>query len=105
MLKLRPATVVETFDAAGDPPRTAARRPSSSWWSSSTRPSGRGPRRAPRGDRRRRRSSGSREVGDEVIVNVQALDLGLGSGGFDVVHVNLTRGLDGRRRPVAATRT
>jgi Protein of unknown function (DUF3866) len=37
---------------------------------------------------------GHAEVGDEVIVNVQALDLGLGSGGFDVVHVNLTRGLD-----------
>ena len=37
---------------------------------------------------------GRAEVGDEVIVNVQALDLGLGSGGFDVVHVNLTRGLD-----------
>src|SRR4029077_21269585 len=33
------------------------------------------------------------EAGDEVIVNVEALDLGLGSGGFDVVHVNLTRGL------------
>jgi hypothetical protein len=32
-------------------------------------------------------------VGDEVIVNTEALDLGLGSGGFDVVHVNLTRGL------------
>lgn len=31
--------------------------------------------------------------GDEVIVNVAARDLGLGSGGFDVVHVNLTRGL------------
>ncbi len=38
---------------------------------------------------------GHAEVGDQVIVNVQALDLGLGSGGFDVVHVNLTRGLDG----------
>src|SRR5271154_928783 len=38
---------------------------------------------------------GYAEVGDEVIVNVQALDLGLGSGGFDIVHVNLTRGLDG----------
>jgi Protein of unknown function (DUF3866) len=36
---------------------------------------------------------GRGEVGDELIVNVQALDLGLGSGGFDVVHVNLTRGL------------
>lgn len=33
------------------------------------------------------------EEGDEVIVNVEALDLGLGSGGFDIVHVNLTRGL------------
>ena len=33
--------------------------------------------------------------GDEVVVNTEAADLGLGSGGFDVVHVNLTRGLDG----------
>ncbi len=32
--------------------------------------------------------------GDEVIVNTDARDLGLGSGGFDIVHVNLTRGLD-----------
>ena len=32
--------------------------------------------------------------GDEVIVNVEALDLELGSGGFDVVHVNLSRGLE-----------
>jgi hypothetical protein len=32
--------------------------------------------------------------GDEVIVNVAGLDLGLGSGGFDVIHANLTRGLD-----------
>jgi hypothetical protein len=37
---------------------------------------------------------GEMREGDEVIVNVEALDLGLGSGGFDVVHVNLTRGLD-----------
>lgn len=36
---------------------------------------------------------GDMRVGDEVVVNVAALDLGLGSGGFDVVHVNLTRGL------------
>jgi hypothetical protein len=33
--------------------------------------------------------------GDDVVVNTQAADLALGSGGFDVVHVNLTRGLDG----------
>ena len=39
--------------------------------------------------------TGHVEVGDEVIVNVEALDLGLGSGGFDIVHVNLTRGLSG----------
>ena len=32
--------------------------------------------------------------GDEVVVNTEAVDLGLGLGGFDVVHVNLTRGLD-----------
>jgi uncharacterized spore protein YtfJ len=41
------------------------------------------------------RMVGEVAVGDEVIVNVEALDLGLGSGGFDVVHANLTRGLDG----------
>ncbi|HXC46436.1 MAG TPA: DUF3866 family protein [Solirubrobacteraceae bacterium] len=38
---------------------------------------------------------GASAQGDDVIVNVQARDLGLGSGGFDVVHVNLTRGLAG----------
>lgn len=38
---------------------------------------------------------GEMRVGDEVVVNVAARDLGLGSGGFDVVHVNLTRGLEG----------
>lgn len=38
---------------------------------------------------------GATELGDEVIVNTAAVDLGLGSGGFDVVHVNLTRGLEG----------
>lgn len=41
---------------------------------------------------------GASEAGDEVIVNTQALDLGLGSGGFDVVHANLTRGLQGEGR-------
>lgn len=38
---------------------------------------------------------GRAELGDELIVNVEALDLDLGSGGFDLVHVNLTRGLSG----------
>src|SRR5919202_2238002 len=32
-------------------------------------------------------------LGDDVVVNAQAVDLGLGSGGFDVLHANLTRGL------------
>jgi len=32
-------------------------------------------------------------VGDDVVVNVQARELGLGSGGFDVLYVNLSRGL------------
>jgi hypothetical protein len=36
---------------------------------------------------------GACAAGDELIVNVQARRLGLGSGGFDIVHVNLTRGL------------
>ena len=39
--------------------------------------------------------TGSVEPGDEVVVNVEAQDLGLGSGGFDIVCVNLTRGLSG----------
>src|SRR5215217_2854157 len=33
-------------------------------------------------------------VGDDVLVNVQARALQLGSGGFDVLYANLTRGLD-----------
>jgi hypothetical protein len=41
------------------------------------------------------------EVGDDVVVNVAARDLGLGSGGFDVVHANLTRGIDGSGLPGA----
>jgi hypothetical protein len=32
-------------------------------------------------------------LADEVLVNVQARELGLGSGGFDVLYANLTRGL------------
>jgi hypothetical protein len=44
---------------------------------------------------------GAAQAGDEVIVNTQALDLGLGSGGFDVVHVNLTRGCSGDGAPGA----
>ncbi len=39
------------------------------------------------------RQTGPVEVGDTVIVNTQARNLDLGSGGFDIVYVNLTRGL------------
>jgi hypothetical protein len=38
---------------------------------------------------------GESRPGDDIVVNVAAVELGLGSGGFDVVHVNLTHGLDG----------
>jgi uncharacterized protein DUF3866 len=41
---------------------------------------------------------GPAEPGDDVVVNVEARDLELGSGGFDIVHVNLSRGLEGGGR-------
>src|SRR5436190_10656620 len=40
------------------------------------------------------RLTGPVALGDDVVVNVQARELGLGSGGFDILHANLTRGLD-----------
>jgi hypothetical protein len=40
-------------------------------------------------------------LGDDVLVNVQARELALGSGGFDVLHANLTRGLDLAAEPEA----
>jgi len=40
------------------------------------------------------RLTGPVAVGDEVLVNVQARELELGSGGFDVLYANMTRGLD-----------
>jgi hypothetical protein len=39
------------------------------------------------------RLTGEVEVGDVVLVNGRAVELGLGSGGFDVLYANLTRGL------------
>ncbi|RDI75071.1 hypothetical protein Gocc_0869 [Gaiella occulta] len=39
------------------------------------------------------RQTGPVEVGDIVLVNTQARDLELGSGGFDLLYANLTRGL------------
>jgi hypothetical protein len=57
------------------------------------------------GERRRALSfegmTGPVEPGDEVVVNVAAVELGLGSGGFDIVHANLTRGLAGSGEPGA----
>ncbi len=44
---------------------------------------------------------GAAPAGAEIVVNVEAVELGLGSGGFDIVHVNLTRGLDGAGTPGA----
>jgi hypothetical protein len=44
---------------------------------------------------------GAAQPGDEVVVNVEAVELGLGSGGFDIVHVNLTRGLGAGGTPGA----
>ena len=38
--------------------------------------------------------TGPVELEDEVLVNVQARELELGSGGFDVLYANLTRGLE-----------
>ena len=40
------------------------------------------------------RVTGPVALGDDVLVNVQARTLRLGSGGFDVLHANLTRGLE-----------
>jgi Protein of unknown function (DUF3866) len=45
--------------------------------------------------------TGPVEAGDDVVVNTAAAELGLGSGGFDIVHVNLTRGLAGAGEPGA----
>jgi hypothetical protein len=47
------------------------------------------------------RLTGPVALGDEVVVNVQAFELGLGSGGFDVLYANLTRGLDHPAEPGA----
>ena len=40
------------------------------------------------------RLTGAVEDGDTVLVNTRAVELGLGSGGFDVLYANLTRGLN-----------
>lgn len=45
------------------------------------------------------RLTGPLALGDEVVVNEQARELELGSGGFDVLYANLTRGLELPREP------
>src|SRR3954470_15929236 len=45
--------------------------------------------------------TGPVELDDEVLVNVQARELELGSGGFDVLYANLTRGLELEAEPGA----
>jgi hypothetical protein len=51
------------------------------------------------------RLTGPVAVGDDVLVNVQARELALGSGGFDIVYANLTRGLDLEADPGAHVMT
>ena len=51
------------------------------------------------------RVTGAVEVGDEVLVNVQARELELGSGGFDILHANLTRGIELEPEPDAHVMT
>ena len=47
------------------------------------------------------RVTGEVAVGDDVVVNVQSVALGLGSGGFHVLYANLSRGLDLEPEPGA----
>ena len=47
------------------------------------------------------RVTGAVALGDDVLVNVQARWLGLGSGGFDILYANLTRGLGLAHEPGA----
>lgn len=51
------------------------------------------------------RLTGPVALGDDVVVNVQARELGLGSGGFHVLHTNLTRGLELAAEPGAHVMT
>jgi hypothetical protein len=51
------------------------------------------------------RLTGPVALGDEVLVNVQAQALVLGSGGFDLLYANLTRGLELEPEPGAHVMT
>lgn len=76
MLELRRATVVEVLEAGGPEQRLLCEVDGASAEAIAD-PALVGPCQA----------------GDELIVNVEARRLRLGSGGFDIVHVNLSRGL------------
>ena len=82
MLKLRRGTVVEADPPAGSRQRLLVQVEHA-----------RGP--GPREAMADVALVGPSEPDDEVVVNVEARDLELGSGGFDIVHANLTRGLRG----------
>lgn len=92
MLKLRPAIVTEVHNADAGVESTVRGRPGGEQ-RLVVELAGDRAGSAPRSAIADVALVGRAEVGDEVIVNVHALELGLGSGGFDVVHVNLTRGL------------
>ncbi len=93
MLKLRPAIVTEIDNADAGVESTVRTRPDGGEQRLTVELTGEHAGGAARTAIADVALVGRAQVGDEVIVNVQALDLGLGSGGFDVVHVNLTRGL------------
>jgi hypothetical protein len=101
MLKLRPAIVTEIDNADASVESTVRERPTGGEQRLVVELTGGDARGTPRPAIADLALVGRAEVGDEVIVNVQALDLGLGSGGFDVVHVNLTRGLSSDGTPGA----
>src|SRR5258708_7331416 len=96
MLKLRQATVVEADSPDAEEAGSNGRGPASCPEQRLVVQLGEGAAGARRAAIADVALVGRAEVGDEVIVNVQAQALELGSGGFDVVHVNLTRGLAGR---------
>ncbi len=109
MLKLRRAIVLDAGPPGGGPEqdlvielRNETHSPESWVGAGTDAPAGAGNGRTgdrPKSGRREAIADvalvGRAEVGDELVVNVQARDLGLGSGGFDIVHVNLSRGLEG----------
>ncbi len=92
MLELRRATVVEADPPEGRNGRSREDRGEQRLAIELASGAGEGPRRAIADVA----LVGRADVGDEVVVNIAAIELGLGSGGADIVHVNLTKGLEGK---------